>query len=223
LGLLCPLGEFGGLTKTHKPRLLAQYTKLSDSPIVNKGFFQVAGNLGLPCATTDQRALPRENGENRCDIGAVEIQTGLQAYTQGDDIIFGQIKRFSPSENLGDAELLPAENCADVLGAGQYLNGCIKLIDLPKHGQVQFDNQNADVIYSTTNPNFHGFDKFSYSIVTTLSRFSDAINDRTLKTDVKVVSEPPASLESKTLDNGSMNIFSLLMLSGLLAAWRRPR
>ena len=223
LGLLCPLAEFGGLTKTHKPRLLAQYTKLSDSPIVNKGFFQVAGNLGLPCATTDQRTLPRENGENRCDIGAVEIQTGLQAYTQGDDIVFGQIKRFSPSENLGDAELLPAEYCSDVLGSGTYLKGCVRLVDPPKHGSVQFDSQTAEVVYSTNNPNFHGFDKFSYSIVTTLSRFSDANNDKILTTAVKVVSEPPASLESKTLDNGSINILSLLMLSGLLAAWRRSR
>ncbi len=223
LGLLCPLAEFGGLTKTHKPRLLAKYTKLSDSPIVNKGFFQATGNSGVDCNGGDQRGFLRENGENRCDIGAVEIQTGLQSYTQGDDIVFGQVKRFTPSENLGDAELLPAEFCAGVLGAGTYLNGCIKLIDLPKHGKVEFDNQNADVLYSTTNTNFHGFDKFSYSIVTTLSRFSDANNDQILKTDVKVVSEPPSSLESKALDNGSMNIFSLLMLSGLLAAWRRTR
>ena len=69
----------------------------------------------------------------------------------------------------------------------------------------------------------HGFDKFSYGMVTTLSRFSDAINDRALKINVKVVSEPPESLASKALDNGSMNVFSLLILSSLLAVWRRPR
>lgn len=223
VGLLCPLGEFGGLTKTHKPRLLASYTKLSESPIVNKGFYEIIGNSGVSCNNTDQRGFVRENNENRCDIGAVEIQTGLLSYTQGDDIVFGQIKRFSPLANLADAELLPASYCASVLGAGDYLNGCIKLTDFPKHGIVQFDPLNADILYSTTNPDFHGFDKFSYSIVTTLSRFSDAINDRTLTTNVKVVSEPSGSASSKALDSGSMNIFSLLILSSFFAVWRRAR
>lgn len=223
VGLLCPLGEFGGLTKTHKPRLLASYTKLSDSPIINKGFYEIIGNSGLSCNSRDQRGFIRENDENNCDIGAVEIQTGLLSYTQGDDIVFGQIKRFSPIVNLADAELLPASYCASVLGAGDYLNGCIKLTDFPKHGVVQFDPLNADILYSTTNPNFHGFDKFSYSIVTTLSRFSDAINDRTLTTNVKVVSEPSGSASSKALDSGSMNIFSLLILSSFFAVWRRAR
>lgn len=223
LGLLCPLGEFGGLTKTHKPRLLASYTKLSDSPIVNKGFYNLIGNFGISCNTTDQRGLARENNENRCDIGAVEIQAGLGSYTQGDDIVYGQIKRFSPFANLADAELLPASYCSSVLGVGEYLNGCIKLIDLPTHGLVKFDALNSDILYSTYNADFHGFDKFSYGVVTTLSRFSDAVNDRALKINVKVVSEPPESLATKSLDNGSMNIFSLLILSSLLVVWRRPR
>lgn len=223
VGLLCPLGQFGGLTKTHKPRLLASYTHLDDSPIVNKGFFKNISNIGIACLPSDQRGLLRENAENRCDIGAVEVQTGLLTYKQGDDIVFGQVKRFNPSENLSDAELLPAAHCEAMLGAGTYLNGCIKLVDNPKHGTVQFDPQTGEVLYSTSNPNFHGFDQFSYSIVTTLSRFSDAKNDRTLQTNVRVVSEPPASLESKALDNGSINFFSLLILSGLLAMWRRPR
>ena len=83
--------------------------------------------------------------------------------------------------------------------------------------------QTGEILYSTTNPSFHGFDTFSYNIVTTLSRFSDAANDKTLRTDVRVVSEPPASLASKTLDSGATGIFSLLMLSSLLVLWRRTR
>ena len=223
LGLLCPLAENGGLTKTHKPRLLANYTQLSESPIVNKGFYNIVANQGFICSSTDQRGFARENGENRCDIGAVEIQTGLKAYKQGDDIVFGQVKRFNSSENLFDAELLPASLCPSVLGVGEYLNGCIRLVTLPRHGTTRFDTLTSDVLYSTTNPAFHGFDTFSYSIVTTLSRFSDAVNDRSLKTDVRVVSEPPASLASKTLDSGATGIFSLLMLSSLLVLWRRTR
>lgn len=222
LGLLCPLAENGGLTKTHKPRLLASYTKLADSLIVNKGFYYIFTNNGFPCSTTDQRGLIRKNNENHCDIGAVEVQSGLTSATQGDDIVFGQIKRFSPLTNLIDAELLPAEFCANLLGAGEYLNGCIQLVDAPKHGSARFDPANSDIFYATTNPNFHGFDQFSYSIVTTLSRFSDAINDRTLTTRVRVVSEPASSPPSQTLDSGAMGFYSLLMLS-LLMLWRRIR
>jgi|GEM_PF-2760343 len=222
LGLLCPLAENGGLTKTHKPRLLTSYTKLADSLIVNKGFYYIFANNGFPCSTTDQRGLIRKNDENRCDIGAVELQSGLSTPTQGDDIVFGQIKRFSPLANLVDAELLPAAFCANLLGAGEYLNGCIQLVDAPKYGSARFDPATSDIFYSTTNPNFHGFDKFSYSVITTLSRFSDAVNDRTLTTQVRVVSEPPGSPPSKSLDSGSMGFYSLLMLS-LLMLWRRIR
>lgn len=221
-GLLCPLANNGGLTRSHKPRLLASYTKISDSPIVNKAFNTDSSNLGFTCANTDQRGKVRENNENICDIGAVEIISGLSSSTQGDDIVYGQLKRFSPLSNIGDAELLPAEYCPSILGGTkeQYLAGCIKLITNPLRGIVKFDNTTSDLIYSTTNPEFHGFDKFSYGVITTLSRFNDAINDKILTTNVKVVSEPPGSPPSKSLDSGANSLFSLLIL-GFLAFWRR--
>lgn len=221
-GLLCPLGNYGGLTRTHKPRLLASYSKISDSFIVNKGFNTNTLNSGLACTSTDQRAKPRANNDNVCDIGAVEVVSGLGSSTQGDDIIFGQIKRFSPLENLGDGELLPAEFCPSLLGTRPtpYLAGCIQLVDLPQHGQVNFDTQSSNLLYSTTRPDFHGFDTFSYSVITTLSRFNDAINDQGLTTTVRVVSEPPSSPASKSLDSGANSLFSLFML-GLVAFWRR--
>jgi hypothetical protein len=90
----------------------------------------------------------------------------------------------------------------------------------PLRGTVKFDNTTSDLIYSTTNPEFHGFDKFSYGVITTLSRFNDAINDKILTTNVKVVSEPPGSPPSKSLDSGANSLFSLLIL-GFLAFWRR--
>jgi len=221
-GLLCPLAENGGTTKTHKPRILASYTQLSESLLVNKGFSRDVNDKGLVCSSTDQRGMSRDNNENRCDIGAVEIQSGLRSSTQGDDIVFGQLKRFNPLDNLGDGELLPANQCAAVLGAGDYLNGCIRLSSLPRFGSARFDPLTSDILYSTNNPEFHGFDKFSYTVVTTLSRFSDAINDRTLTTQVRVVSEPPGSPPSKSLDSGSVSFYSLFMLS-LLMLWRRVR
>jgi rhombotarget A family protien len=221
-GLLCPLAENGGLTKTHKPRILASYTQLSESLLVNKGFSRDVNDKGLVCSSTDQRGMSRDNNENRCDIGAVEVQSGLRSSTQGDDIVFGQLKRFNPLDNLGDGELLPASQCAAVLGVGDYLNGCIRLSSLPRFGSATFDPLTSDILYSTTNREFHGFDKFSYTVVTTLSRFSDAINDRTLTTQVRVVSEPPGSPPSKSLDSGAMGFYSLFMLS-LLMLWRRIR
>lgn len=220
VGLLCPLANNGGLTRTHKPRLLASYSKVNDSVIVNKGFNVNQNSAGVACSNVDQRGKTRENNENACDIGAVELVSGLSSSRQGDDIVFGQVKRFSPLENLGDAELLPAELCANLLGAGQYINGCIRVIDLPRHGEASIDPQTGELLYSTTKTDFHGFDTFTYGVITTLSRFNDANNDRTLTTSVRIVSEPPSSPPSKSLDNGANGIFSILILS-LVAVWRR--
>lgn len=216
-GLLCPLSDNGGLTKTHKPRLLVEYKSLSESPIVNKGF---NSNITYSkCPDLDQRVKPRTS----CDIGAVELQ-GLISSTQGQDITYGQKATFDLFEKIGDGELLPAEQCTAMFGplVGGYTDGCLRLLNLPTKGAVTFDNLNHQVLYSTTLPDFHGFDKFSYLMTTTISRFSDARNDQEVKIDVKVVSDPPGTLSSKSLDTGATSIFSLLMLS-LLMVWRRTR
>jgi len=216
-GLLCPLSDNGGLTNTHKPRLLVEYKSLSDSPIVNKGFLSTIAYS--KCPDLDQRARTRTS----CDIGAVELQ-GLIASTQGQDITYGQKAIFDIFEKIGDGELLPAEQCTAMFGSivDGYKDGCLRLLNFPTKGVVNFDNQNHQVIYNTTLPDFHGFDKFSYLMTTTISRFSDARNDQEVKIDVKVVSDPATPLSSKSLDTGTTSIFSLLMLS-LLMVWRRTR
>ena len=216
-GLLCPLFDNGGLTKTHKPRLLVEYKTLSESPIVNKGF---NSNITYSkCPDLDQRAKARTS----CDIGAVELQ-GLISSTQGQDITYGQKATFDLFEKIGDGELLPAEQCTALFGplVDGYIDGCLRLLNFPTKGVVSFDNINHQVLYNTTLPDFHGFDKFSYLMTTTISRFSDARNDQEVKIDVKVVSDPPGTLSSKSLDSGTTSIFSLLMLS-LLMVWRRTR
>ena len=216
-GLLCPLSDNGGLTNTHKPRLLIEYKSLSDSPIVNKGFLSTISYS--KCPDLDQRARARTS----CDIGAVELQ-GLIASTQGQDITFGQKAIFDIFEKIGDGELLPAEQCTTMFGStvDGYKDGCLRLLNFPTKGVVNFDNVNHQVIYNTTLPDFHGFDKFSYLMTTTISRFSDARNDQEVKIDVKVVSDPDTPLSSRSLDSGTTSIFSLLMLS-LLMVWRRTR
>ena len=90
----------------------------------------------------------------------------------------------------------------------------------PTKGVVVFKNH--QVQYTSTLNNFHGFDKFTYAMTTTISRFSDATNDQFVPIDVKVVSEPDGSLSSKSLDTGATSLLSLIMLS-LFMVWRRTR
>jgi rhombotarget A family protien len=219
-GILCPLEFNGGFTQTHKPRLLVSYKTIADSPIVNKGVYDNSIAL-LVCPTTDQRGLSR----TVCDIGAVEIQ-GLISTSQGQDITYGQKATFEllgSNGVIGDGELLPADQCENFFGtiAGGYKDGCLRLIHAPTKGIVEFDN-NHQVLYTSTLTNFHGFDKFTYGMATTISRFSDAENNQLVAVNVKVVSEPNSSLSDKSLDTGATSILSLIMLS-LLMVWRRTR
>ncbi len=224
-GLLCPLADNGGLTQSHKPRLLVEYKTVSESPIVNKGASNGADSISyLTCSTTDQRLLPRGGLlQGRCDIGAVELQ-GLISSKQGQDINAGQKAVFDLFEKIGDGELLPANQCAALFNTSGvvYKDGCVQLITSPTKGFVEFDNTNHQLLYTATLADFHGFDTFSYGLTTTISRFSDAKNDRSVKISVNVVSAPATGLTSKSLDTGSTGIFSLLMLS-LLMVWRRIR
>ena len=105
---------------------------------------------------------------------------------------------------------------------GGYKDGCVRLIHAPSKGTVEFDNINHQVKYTATLADFHGFDKFTYGITTTISRFSDAENNQSVAVNVKVVSEPNNSLSDKSLDTGATSILSLIMLS-LLMVWRRTR
>ena len=217
-GLLCPLEYNGGFTLTHKPRLLASYKKLADSPIVNQGALDDISYIA--CPSNDQRGLTR----TICDIGAVELQ-GLFGAKQGLDITYGQKATFDLLGILGvigDGELLPAEQCESLFGllVGGYQDGCLRIVSYPTKGVVVFKNH--QVQYTSTLNNFHGFDKFTYAMTTTISRFSDATNDQFVPIDVKVVSEPDGSLSSKSLDTGATSLLSLIMLS-LFMVWRRTR
>ncbi|MDO8416021.1 MAG: choice-of-anchor Q domain-containing protein [Agitococcus sp.] len=217
-GLLCPLANNGGLTQTHKPRLLVSYKTIAESPIVNQG----APTSILTCPSTDQRAMLR----TICDLGAVELQ-GLISASQGRDITYGQKATFDllgSNGVIGDGELLPADQCEPLFGTitGGYKDGCVRLLHPPTKGFVEFDNINHQVKYTATLDDFHGFDKFTYGITTTISRFSDAENNQSVAVNVKVVSEPNNSLSDKSLDTGATSILSLIMLS-LLMVWRRTR
>ncbi|HKH75900.1 MAG TPA: choice-of-anchor Q domain-containing protein [Rubrobacteraceae bacterium] len=83
---LDPLGDYGGLTLTHRPQ--------QDSPAVD------AANPACPPPATDQRGEPRpqegdSDGTGRCDIGSFELgppedERGCDIRgTRGDDPLVG--------------------------------------------------------------------------------------------------------------------------------------
>ena len=220
-GLLCPLAENGGPTQTHKPRMLMAYLLATDSPIINKGFLNTTNNnKGLSCLSMDQRGQARSD---RCDIGALEV---LTEYTNRDgiDILFGDNPSFSLAKYIGDGELVPQSACDSIFGPNNTRDksdGCFGLIIAPTKGTVSIKNSTHELVY-TPNSTFHGLERFAYGVSTTISRFSDASNDRVVRTDLRINSEPNTQTASKTLDNGSSSFFSLLILS-LLGFCRRLR
>ncbi|RZU45320.1 rhombotarget A family protein [Fluviicoccus keumensis] len=215
-GLLCPLGNFGGSTRSHKPRLLASYSALTDSPIVNKGVMGT-GNADNDCNNVDQRGKAR----TLCDIGAVELLT-TNSDKQGQDVLVGQTVHFSMLEKIGDGELMPAARCAAVVKdprADLTKDGCPFLTILPGKGSVTFDDVKHEAVY-VPGYAYHGFDRFSYAYTTTLSRFSDANNDKTVVMSVKVVADPASGIDDKNYA-GSLGIWGLLSLLGLTQLRRR--
>jgi len=216
LGLLCPLGNYGGKTLSHKPRLLSSYNALSESPIVNKGLTDAAtSNSG--CSGTDQRGKPR----TLCDIGAVELVT-INTEKQGQDVVSGEIVKFDIMEKIGDGELIPAARCPEVATdprADLTKDGCPVIVINPSKGSLRFDNDTHQVVYTPYSA-YHGYDRFSYSVSTTLSRFSDAVNNKGFTMNATVVAEPAGTFESKSFA-GAAGIWSLMFLSGLALIRRR--
>lgn len=226
VGLLCPLATNGGLTQSFKPRLLVSYRTIDDAPIVNKAYTKLGTNVGKSCSTSDQRDKPRLTDVNGdCDIGAVELQD-IGANTvphQGQDITYGQKAVFDLYEKIGDGELLPAAYCQNIHGPGNYLDGCVYSPTKLTKGFITFDGVNHTVSYQATLADFHGYEDFDYYMTTTITRFSDASNSKAMKVNVRVVSDPPTKLQSKSLDTGASSLFSLLIMGCGIFLRRRSR
>ncbi|PTQ89297.1 CSLREA domain-containing protein [Agitococcus lubricus] len=234
VGLLCPLNYYGGLSESHKPRLLADYTTISESPIVNKGYIPVFGYIGYGCSSGDQRDKGRSTLlDSPCDLGAVELQDGnsgasTQTPRQGQDIFFGQKAIFDITEKLGDAEVWPAAYCSRLYQDtyAPYVDGCVRLTDstILKKGRVSFETDGKHTLtYMALIDNFHGFEDFQYHVTNTISRFNDAKTKSTAMTvNVRVVSNPSSTVTSKSLDTGAFSFITLMML-GLSILWRRSR
>ncbi|MCH7336042.1 rhombotarget A [Acinetobacter sp. NIPH 2699] len=228
-GLLCPykipkdqmLGFF-------KPRLLASYSKLSDSLIVNKGriysdgtSFSLAG-----CERSDQRGINRSGYNELCDLGAIELVVDRSNIPiAGQDILFKEIAKFNISESLADGELLDPATCEKILGKRsdeqEWRYGCLEIVQnqTPSKGTLTLD-QDGNVTY-VPDSNWHGADMFKMRIITTTTRFNDA-SSRYIEIPTNIVQEPKNNFQSKKVNvgGGSIGFGAILMLFGLMGLRR---
>ncbi len=214
-GLLCPFriypGQFSGY---FLPRLIPSPTAtLASQLIVNKGYIS---GTGIACSS-DQRGLAR----TLCDIGAIELVIPAgNAQANGQDIIFGQIASIDLSPVVGDGQLIPAGYCSTLYGTsappqgGVWVDGCVRYVIPPTKGVATYDAVNNRVIY-TPSSNFHGFDKFRYTITTSTSFFSEGENNKTITLTTTIKQDPPSGITSKTVGAGGVGVFAVFVLMGL--------
>lgn len=233
IGLLCPYATpketFNGF---FKPRLLTQYGSISDSPIVNRGSNfvgnQATTDKTVACESTDQRGKTRETTV-LCDVGAIELIIEDQGKI-GQDIKFNQIAEIDLTDSLGDGQLWPKDECNGVFKDlpnppvnNNWQPGCLQFVEgkEAKKGSLILD-ANALLKY-TPFKNYHGSDDFSIKVVTTTSRFSEGVNDRSITLRGTVVQEPDNNFENKSVktSGGSTGFVGLLGLLSLV--WMRRR
>jgi len=217
VGILCPFttasDQFNGYLL---PRLLfPQYTNISQSPIVNKGY-SGTGAVGT-CTVTDQRNKQR----SLCDIGAIElvIPTG-NVQTNGQDISFGQTATLDLSTVIGDGQLIPASECGAIYPnktpqGGSWSDGCLIYNMMPGKGVVTSIDAATNLMVYTPSSNYYGYDQFSYNITSSTSYFSTAQNDQTLNVTTTIVQSPASGIPSKTVRAGGVGVFAVLGLIGL--------
>lgn len=231
VGLLCPFATekeiFNGF---FKPRLLVVYSSILQSPIVNRGRVASGGATTntLACESTDQRGKPRETTV-LCDVGAIELIIEDKGKI-GEDIKYNQNAEIDLTDSLGDGQLWPKDECNKVFSdlpnppnRTDWQPGCLQFVEgkEAKKGSLIL-NENSLLKY-TPFKNFHGSDDFSIKVVTTTSRFSDGVNDRSITLRGSVVQEPENDFQDKKVktSGGSTGIISLLAMLGLIGVRRR--
>ncbi|MGH8492610.1 MAG: CSLREA domain-containing protein [Moraxellaceae bacterium] len=224
MGLLCPLAtrSTDEVTATHLPRLLGGYVSVADSPIVGKGSNLSSSNA--VCEAADQRSRARRM---ICDIGAVEIQPVLAPVVSGDAISYGQTYSEAMDSQLGDEQLFTP---TAVAGAGscptfaltqnddRLKPGCPWITIAPSKGTVVF---NADGSYTyRPSSNYHGFDRFSFRVVTNLSKLNSTFDSQSRVVNAQIIVEPTNGISAYSTA-GSVDLWLLLSLAGLGAAGLR--
>lgn len=232
-GLLCPFSYEKKIFNGYfKPRLLATYTKLADSPLVNRGQIKSDGSFSssLGCSGSDQRGVVRDRNL-LCDIGAIELNIEDKGKI-GQDIKFGETAKIELTDFLGDGELWPKQLCDQVFAdlpnpptapKGGWQDGCLKFVEGKEATKGELFLDEDGLLKYKALRNYHGSDNFSLNVVTTTSRFSQAANDRSITLRGSIVQEPEDTFENKSVNvsGGSTGIGSLLGILGLV--WLRRR
>jgi rhombotarget A family protien len=221
-GLLCPLRRADtDFTASFKPRLSLNYVAVDESPLVNRGKTGGQSVQSFSCTTSDQRGRSRVI----CDIGSVELVVPSSMQTNGQDIKIGQTASFDLTDVLADGQLIPAALCPTILPNATrpdsgWQDGCLQFVTKPSKG-VAFLNNDNQLIYEPRSGGFHGSDIFQYNLVTTTTRFSDAENDRLIRVETTIVSEPSGTFPDKTVSAGSVGWGALGGLMALVLFRRR--
>jgi CSLREA domain-containing protein len=227
MGLLCPLTANNKeasdvASATHLPRLLNDYSSAGDSPIIGKGSTNTSTTDA--CSGTDQRGKTRRTV---CDIGAAELQAITGTLVSGNAITYDHTYTEALDSNLDDEQLFlpsvssPCPSFALTQVADQDVPGCPWITVPPSRGAVVF---NTDGSYTyTPNGNYHGFDRFSFRVVTTLSKLNSTNDSQSRLINAQVIVEPSGGISSYAAA-GALDVWALLALSGLaLTSLHRAR
>lgn len=220
-GILCPLKQYKDATLSYfKPRLLASYQSISDSPIVNRG--PTLGSELMSCSSDgDQRGFPRPNMPELCDRGAIELTVNPENVSiVGADILYGEIAKMSVADQLLDGELIHPDQCEKLVGKHPnnqlWQPGCMQVVQTgtASKGRISI-TQNGDLSY-TPNGDWHGLDEFKLQLITTTTRFNDSRNPY-IEIPVRIVQAPPDTFENKKVktSGGAMGWGVLLGLVAL--------
>ncbi|WP_151956865.1 rhombotarget A [Acinetobacter guillouiae] len=226
-GILCPFAEAPSVALGYfLPRILPSYNSAEDSLIINHG--PEPQNKIAACSTVDQRSKQRNSNSELCDRGAIELVIDLaNISTVGQDILYGEIAKFSISDQLQDGELVSTEKCKQIFNRELDDNGkpwqigCLKIIqtNTPSKGTMTI-NQAGDIVY-TPNGQWQGSDEFKINVVTSTTSFNKSDNPY-ITIPARIVQRKPDDFKNYKVktSGGSLGFLSIIGLIGL-AGYRR--
>ena len=220
--ILCPYsvpkGQFLGYMR---PRILLNYILVNESPIVNRGTALNLANPTVACEAADQRRINRLMDNLFCDRGAIEITIPTSGSLVGQDLLKGEIAKFSIEPYLGDSDLIPKQYCNAIVGQNpddqSWQDGCLKVVQTKtaSKGKTVIDIH-GNVVY-TPNSTWHGADIFELQVVTSSTRFNKTKPYLTITT--QVVQAPKMKWKTKQSKrqaaHGGGGLLILLGLMGL--------
>ncbi len=229
IGILAPIGNYGGNIWTMKSRFLLDYTTRDQSPVIGRGGPTITSNGSnsvFTCASNDARAHSRSS----CDIGADQYQFPLSSGTLALTGVMGQpVSATNLNTLLGDSDMLPlassltpseqqwACNSSALFGstpltqqAQSTLPGCSWVVpDALSGGSGGIPstetrgnvsfNASTGTLVYTPDYVFHGVATFNLRLTTTSSIFNSDYNQRFVTDVVTVTDEPAEGASSQTL------------------------